>query len=104
MSDFQKNSSNFEDLCLKIVKKLLGNSLNKIKKTPETGNFPPPALLSIWLNVEFEILCRGRRLDDPLMREHHGVFGMVQVKQAFSRFCYMGFKADERGLQLRLVK
>ena len=33
MSDFQKNSSNFEDLCLKIVKKLLGNSLNKIKKT-----------------------------------------------------------------------
>lgn len=32
MSDFQKNSSNFEDLCLKIVKKLLGNSLNKIKK------------------------------------------------------------------------
>ena len=30
MSDFQKNSSNFEDLCLKIVKKLLGNSLNKI--------------------------------------------------------------------------
>ena len=23
MSDFQKNSSNFEDLCLKIVKKLL---------------------------------------------------------------------------------
>jgi hypothetical protein len=38
------------------------------------------------------------------MREHHGVFGMVQAKQAFSRFRYMGFKADERGLQLRLVK
>ena len=56
------------------------------------------------LDFLFTMLLLYTRLDDPLMREHHGVFGMVQVKQAFSRFRYMGFKADERGLQLRLVK
>ncbi len=33
MSDSQKNSSNFEELCLIIVKILLGKSLNRIEKT-----------------------------------------------------------------------
>ena len=57
MSDFQKNSSNFEDLCLKIVKKLLGNSLNKIKKTQPSkdGGYDIDATIK-YKNKQYSVL------------------------------------------------
>ena len=49
MSDSQKNSSSFEELCLKIVKNLLGNSLNKIEKTQSSkdGGYDIDATIKI---------------------------------------------------------
>ena len=68
MSDFQKNSSNFEDLCLKIVKKLLGNSLNKIKKTQPSkdGGYDIDATIKYknkQYSVLFECKLRGKNVN-----------------------------------------
>ncbi|WP_368364951.1 hypothetical protein, partial [Ruminococcus sp. RTP21204st1_B2_RTP21204_210225] len=73
MSDFQKNSSNFEDLCLKIVKKLLGNSLNKIKKTQPSkdGGYDIDATIKYknkQYSVLFECKLRGKMLTYEILQ------------------------------------
>lgn len=68
MSDSQKNSSSFEELCLKIVKNLLGNSLNKIEKTQSSkdGGYDIDATIKYknkQYSVLFECKLRGKNVN-----------------------------------------